>query len=236
MKAVILAGGRGRRLEPYTTVLPKPLMPVQDRPVIEIIIRKLVSSGFDEVHIAAGHLASLLQAYLGDGSRYGALISYSVEPSPLGTIGPLRLLRDELKDEPFLVMNGDVLTDMDLREFWEFHLSTGTLLTIAVTERKIDMDFGVAEIENDRIVGYHEKPTISHWVSMGIYAMRPDVLELIPEGYFDLPQLVHNLIGSGEVAAFKHRGFWLDIGREDDFRYAQELSTELLQKIMGLKP
>ncbi len=237
MRAVILAGGRGKRLEPYTTILPKPLMPVRDKPVIEIIIRKLIFSGFDDIYIAAGHLAALLQTYLGDGSRYGARITYSLEDKPLGTIGPLKLIESHLKDEPFMVLNGDVLTDLNLSEFWEFHLSQDSPMTIAVTERHIHIDFGVAELDGDRISAYREKPSISQWVSMGIYGMKPEVFEFIPEGrYFDLPQLVHRLIATDAgVAAYRHNGFWLDIGREEDFRSAQRIPDELMDRIIGLK-
>ncbi len=233
MKGVILAGGRGRRLEPYTTILPKPLMPVRNEPVIEIIIRKLAASGFDEIYIAVGHLASLMQAYLGDGQRYGLKIRYSLEDRPLGTIGPLKLIQDQLSDEPFLVINGDVLTDMSLSEFWAFHTSHNPPLTIAVTERRVSIDFGVAEIAGHNIVGYHEKPEIRHWVSMGIYAMTPAVFDFIPMNeYFDLPQLVRKLLSlDKDVLAFRHKGFWLDIGREDDFRQAQELSEDMISRL-----
>ncbi len=233
MKAVILAGGRGRRLEPYTTVLPKPLMPVRSEPVVEIIIQKLAFSGFDEIYLAVGHLASLIQAYLGDGTRYGVKLFYSIEDEPLGTIAPLKLLEHELRDEAFIVLNGDVLTDMDIRRFWEFHTAHGAPLSIAVTERHVDIDFGVAELNGDLIKAYHEKPKITHWVSMGIYGMTPSIFDFIPlKSYFDLPQLVNKLISEGvDVKAYRHFGFWLDIGREEDFKSAQNLPDEIMAKL-----
>ncbi len=227
MQAVVLAGGKGRRLEPYTTLLPKPLMPVGDYPVLEILLRQLKAQGFREVILAVGHLAELLEAYFQDGRRWGLQIRYSREPEPLGTVGPLTLLRDHL-DSHFLVLNGDILTELPFGEVLRFHREQDTPLTIAINRRTVEVDFGVVEHENHRLTGYHEKPVITYWVSMGVYAFRRDALDHVPTGqHFDLPDLVQTLLEAGqEVAVYPFEGFWLDIGRESDFREAQRVFAE----------
>jgi NDP-sugar pyrophosphorylase family protein len=223
MKAVILAGGKGRRLEPYTTLLPKPLMPVGDMPVLEIILKQLKRAGFTEAILAVGHLAGLIEAYFGDGESLGIHLRYSVEHEPLGTVGPLKAMEPDLRDGSFLVMNGDVLTDLDLRELFEFHKKEKGSVTVCVNERKVGIDFGVVKREGKEIVGYEEKPTLSYWVSMGIYVFHPDALRFVPESRpFDLPDLVLSLLENRKkVSAYPYDGFWLDIGREEDFRAAQ---------------
>jgi len=221
--AVVLAGGKGRRLEPYTTVLPKPLVPVGDYPILELILRQLKKFGWQNIYLAVGHLAGLIEAYFGNGEKLGINLKYSYEEKPLGTVGPLKLLEGKLS-ESFLVMNGDVLTDMNLIEFEEFHRKEKGTLTIAVNERSVEIDFGVIQLDGKRIVGYKEKPKESFWVSMGIYFFEKKALRFVPEGKrFDIPDLVIELIKRGEnVCAFPYRGFWLDIGREEDLRRAQK--------------
>ncbi len=223
MKVVILAGGKGKRLEPYTTLLPKPLMPVGEYPILEIILRQLKYYGFKEVILAVGHLAELIQAYFGSGEKLGIKIEYAFEPYPLGTVGPLRLIEKRLDDSPFLVMNGDILTDLDFKEFMDFHISAGGVLTVGVKKRRVDIDFGVAELSGNVIVNYREKPTFDFWVSMGVYIFEPTILEYIPEGQrYDFPDLVRKLIENGEkISAYLYNGFWLDIGREEDMKRAQ---------------
>ncbi len=224
MKAVILAGGKGRRLEPYTTLLPKPLMPVGEYPVVEILIRQLKRSGFTDLYFAVGHLAGLIEAYFQGGKKWGVRIQYSMEEEPLGTVGPLALLRKELQSEPFLVVNGDILTDLDFSKVMDAHVASGAVLTLAVTHREVSVDFGVLELEGNKVTGFQEKPVLRYPVSMGIYAMSPQVFAFIPEGKkFDLPDLVWTLLRAREpVQAFLYEGFWLDIGREEDWRRAQE--------------
>ena len=224
MKAVILAGGKGRRLEPYTAVLPKPLMPVGDYPILELILRQLKKSGIEEVVLAVGHLAGLIQTYFSDGRELGLKLTYHMEDEPLGTVGPLRAMEDMLDTPYFLVMNGDVLTDLDFRDVIEFHRKENPLLTIAVNRRDVFIDFGVVELSENRITGYSEKPSLHYWVSMGVYVFSRDTLKYIPKGQkYDLPQLVWRLLDENEkVMAYRYEGFWLDIGREEDFRRAQE--------------
>jgi NDP-mannose synthase len=221
MKAVILAGGKGSRLAPYTTVLPKPLMPIVDMPILEIVLNQLKRCGFTDIVIAVGHLASLIKAYFGDGSGVGIRIEYIFEATPLGTAGPLGNI--EGLDETFLVMNGDILTDLDYAELVDQHKSGGSMMTIATYRRKVKIDFGVLETESGYVSEYIEKPTLDYLVSMGVYVMEPEVRRHIKKDeYLDLPDLVRLLLASGEkVRAYPFEGRWLDIGRQEDFLEAQ---------------
>jgi NDP-sugar pyrophosphorylase family protein len=221
MKAVVLAGGKGTRLAPYTTVLPKPLMPVGDMPILEIVLRQLARSGFREVSLAVGYLAELLMAYCGDGSKFGLQIAYSREERPLGTAGPISLVPD--LDETFLVMNGDLLTTLDYREMVRFHKERGCIATLAAYQREVKIDLGVIEAdEEDRVRDYIEKPVYRYLVSTGVYIFEPEVLEFIPPGaHLDLPELVLRLKGQGQpVSIYRFDGYWLDIGRHDDYEVA----------------
>lgn len=223
MKAVILAGGRGTRLAPYTTVLPKPLMPVGDRPILDIVVRQLRHYGFDDLTLAVGHLAELLMAYFGDGTRFGVRIRYSREEQPLGTAGPIGLV--EGLDEPFLVMNGDVLTTLDFAAMMKEHRETGAVATIGAFRRSVKVDLGVIEFDERRqLTQYIEKPTHQYWVSGGVYAFDPKVRGLLKPGErMDLPDLVRSLAAGGEtVRCHVHEGYWLDIGRIEDHQRAAE--------------
>jgi NDP-sugar pyrophosphorylase family protein len=223
MRAVILAGGKGKRLAPYTTILPKPLMPVGEMPILELLIRQLCRAGIERITLAIGQSSALLPAYFGDGAGLGVEIDYSVEREPLGTAGPLGLIAG--LDEPFLVMNGDLLTDLDFAAMVATHERRRPSLTVGVYERTTPVDLGVVELSPDGgITAYIEKPTQHFLVSMGVYVVEPSVLRYIPQGVaFDLPTLVSTLLGDGvPVAAHLHDGYWLDIGRPDDFQRAQE--------------
>ncbi len=221
MKAIILAGGKGARLAPYTKILPKPLMPIGDMPILEILLRQMKRAGVDEVVITVGHLANLLRTFFQDGSNLGLRISYSLEDSPLGTAGPLSLI--EGIDKTFLVANGDILTTLNLRELLRFHAEQNATATIAVHRRKVNIDYGVVQCdENFRMVGYTEKPSMDYLVSMGIYIFEPKVLTHIPYNqYLDLPDLVLKMLSAGEkVVGFPYSGYWQDLGRPDDYENA----------------
>jgi len=216
-------GGKGTRLAPYTTVLPKPLIPIDDLPVAEILIRQLRRAGIGEIAFAVGHLAALIEAYFGDGSRWGVRLTYSLEDDPLGTAGPLALISG--LDSTFLVMNGDLLTTLDVGQMIAFHQSEEAVATIGVFKRNVRIDLGVIEAGAVDVFGYVEKPTLSYEVSVGAYVMEPRALELIPAGEpFDLPDLIKSLIAAGEpVKAFRFDGHWLDIGNHDDYASAVDL-------------
>lgn len=232
-KAVILAGGKGTRLAPYTLVFPKPLMPLGETPILEIVIRQLVRRGFEEVTLAVGHLAQLIESYFGDGARFDVKIRYSLEDRPLGTAGPLAAIGD--LDEPFLVMNGDILTTLDYGSFLADHVESGAAASVATFRRAYTVDFGVVETDGERIVGYIEKPETTCDVSMGINALSPHVLERIRPGErLDMPDLLLQLIGAGEeVRSVPFEGRWLDIGRHDDFAAAQEQFIDHRREFLG---
>lgn len=233
MKAVILAGGKGTRLKPYTTVFPKPLMPIGDKPILEIVVQQLKSHGFNEITMAVGHLAELLMTFFGDGSKMGVKIKYSREDKPLGTVGGLGLIKKEL-NETFLMMNGDVLTTLDYSDLVNYHKRNGAIATIALKKRGVKIDFGVVEIDDsNNIVGYAEKPEVEYLVSMGVYVFDPNVLEYIrPNEYLDFPDLIKKLISTGEtVTAYLYDGYWLDIGRPDDYERANMEINEVYDKL-----
>lgn len=229
---IVLAGGRGTRLAPYTTVLPKPLMPIGEMPVLEILLRRLAAAGFKRVHLAVGYLAELIEAYFRDGERFGVQLEYVREDEPLGTAGPLAELKDPA--ERLLVMNGDLFTALDFRALVAFHESNGATATIATLEREVAIEFGVIGRDGTRILGYDEKPTISYDVSMGVYVFEREVVELIPRGkQFDFPDVVHALLERGApVAAYRSSDFWLDIGRREDYELAQERFGELRGQLL----
>ena len=218
--AVILAGGRGTRLRPYTLTLPKPLVPLVDTPIVEIVIRKLANAGYGSATLAINHMGELIQAYFGSGERWGLQLRYSMENEPLGTIAPLRLISD-LPDN-FLVINADVLSDLDLSRFIAEHEASGAIFTIGATSRDQILDYGVLGVEGERLVDFREKPRLPQLVSMGIYAVNRRVLGYIPSsGPFGFDQLMLKLIEMGEPVNVKtHSGYWLDIGRPDDYERA----------------
>jgi NDP-mannose synthase len=234
MKAIVLAGGRGTRLTPYTTILPKPLMPIGDMPILEILLRQIKACGIDEVVITVGHLAHLLQAFFQGGKRLGLNITYSFEEQPLGTAGPLSLI-DHLED-PFLVINGDILTNLDLRTLIDHHHNSQAFLTIATHYRKVKIDLGVVQVnDSDQIVGYIEKPDYEFFVSMGAYVFEPGVLQYIPKGqYLDFPDLVLALLEKGErVFSYPFDGYWQDLGRPDDYAQAVQDFEKIRSQILG---
>jgi NDP-sugar pyrophosphorylase family protein len=223
MRAVILAGGKGTRLAPYTNVLPKPLVPVGDRPMIELIIRQLAQAGFDRIDLCVGHLGQLIRAYLTESAVVpeGVEINYVWEDSPLGTAGALHLI--ERPTEPFLVMNGDVLTTLPYGQLMRFHEASGAELTIASHQQAVRISLGVIEGERGEVSGYVEKPTLQYEVSMGIYVYDPGVIDLIPRGPFDFPNVVLLLIEAAKrVQTYHFDGMWFDIGTPAEHERAME--------------
>jgi NDP-mannose synthase len=226
MQAVILAGGKGTRLRPYTICIPKPLVPIDDIPILEIVLRQLKYYGFTEVIIAVNHLADIIMAFFGKGEKYGLNIRYSIENKPLGTAAPLRLIHD--LEDTFLVMNGDVLTTLNYRAFLDFHKKNSCDVSISNYKKEVKIDLGVLSIEQSRFVDYIEKPTYKFDVSMGIYAMQLDSLEYIPKNqYYDIPEFILKLHQNNKkISCFDDNCYWLDIGRPDDYETAIEIFSE----------
>jgi len=248
MKAVILAGGKGTRLAPYTKILPKPLMPIGDMPILEVLLWQMKASGVEEITLTVGHLSELLKAFFQDGHQWGLHIDYSYEAAPLGTAGPIALVPG--LDETFLVTNGDVLTTLDFNELVAFHRSRHAIATIASHRRQVRIDLGVLQRDGGcrsngggdsaencpyfdscqfwesgcTVIGYNEKPVYDYVVSMGVYVFEPRVLDYIPKNeYLDFPDLVLKLIAAGErVVSFPYGGYWKDLGRPDDYEQAAE--------------
>lgn len=217
--AVVLAGGRGTRLRPFTTSLPKPLVPIGDElSVLEVVLRQLAHHGFDRATIAIGHLGTLIQAVVGDGAQWGLMVDYSTEEQPLGTIGPVIGMLDRLPDH-FLVLNGDVLTDLDFGDMLDSHAGSGAPLTIATYDREVPIDFGVLHVDGPLVVGFEEKPTLAYTVSMGVYGLSRETLAAYPAGTpFGFDDLVLDLLARGRPPAVRsHAGYWLDIGRPEDY-------------------
>ena len=239
MHAVILAGGKGVRLRPYTTTLPKPLVPIGDEyAILEILLHQLARQGFRTVTLAIGHLGHLIRSYVGDGGRWGLRVDYAVEAKPLGTIGPLLTMRDRLPAH-FLVANGDILTDLDFAGLLHEHAAARPPLTVATYARKVDIDFGVLTTQAGHIVEFAEKPTLDYQVSMGVYGVSAESLAAYEPGLaLGFDELVLDLLAAGRhPRAYRFDGYWLDIGRPDDYDRANAEFPALRPQLMrGLVP
>jgi NDP-sugar pyrophosphorylase family protein len=222
-RAVVLAGGQGTRLRPYTVVLPKPLMPIGEQSILEVIVHQLVYYGFKHITLAVNHQANLIKAFFGDGHHWGARIDYSLEKQALSTIAPLRLIED--LPENFLLMNGDVLTDLDFDRFYRAHTAETRLFTVAAYRRTHTIDYGVLQVDSSNVLrAFDEKPTATYLVSMGVYAINRAVLAQVPPGKpYGFDNLMTDLLARGEkVHVDPYDGYWLDIGRPDDYMKAIE--------------
>lgn len=237
MKAIVLAGGKGSRLAPYTKILPKPLMPLGDKPILEILIKQMKLAGIHEIILTVGHLSELIKTYFGYGEKLGVEIIYSHESIPLGTAGPLSLIKG--LDETFLVTNGDVLCDISINDFVDYHKKSKAIATIAMFERTVNIELGVMQLEDgkNRISGYLEKPSYVYPVSMGIYIFEPEALKYIPHNqYFDFPELVLKMIANGEkVMGYPFDGYWRDLGHPGDYEEAAKDFVENQQMFLGDK-
>jgi NDP-sugar pyrophosphorylase family protein len=221
MRAVILAGGLGMRLRPYTAILPKPLIPVGDRPVIEHILQRLAAFGADRVDMCVGHLGELIRVYLSEATDLVSKLDcrWHWEDEPLGTAGALRVVTD--LEGTFLVMNGDILTTLDFNELLAAHQRSGATLTIAMHAKQVDIDLGVIESRDGLITGYIEKPSLRYDVSMGIYVYERRALDYLPEGPCQFPDLVRRLLAADEpVAAYSSDAEWFDIGTFPEYERA----------------
>lgn len=230
MKAVLLAGGRGVRLRPLTYTIPKPLLPIGEKPILEEIIERLKAAGIREYIIAVGYRAELIETYFRDGEQLGVRIEYVRETHPLGTAGPLALVREQcvIPDEPLLMMNGDILTDLDMRELIAFHRAGGYAMTVATREFQLQHPYGVIDVEGGRITGIREKPSVTDVVSAGIYAIEPSALDVVPsDRFFDIPDMVNALVAEGRpVGAFNFTDEWIAIDGMEQLEDAARLVAE----------
>ncbi len=234
IRAIILAGGKGVRLRPLTSVLPKPLVPLGDRPILEILMRRLGAFGLHDITLCTGYLSELIMAVCGDGSRYGLDIRYTSEDEPLGTAAPLA--RVEGLTQTVLVMNGDLLTTLDFERMIAYHRAQGADFTIGVYRRDVRIDFGVVQSDEEgRFAGFIEKPTYHYEVSMGVNVIERSVIEGIDrDEYLDMPDLIQRVHdGGGRVALYREDCYWLDIGRMDDYEKAQEVFAEMQDELLG---
>ena len=233
MRAIIMAGGLGTRLRPYTTLIPKPLVPIGNQySVLEIVLIQLRNQGFTHVTLAVNHFSNLIMAYFGDGAKIGLKIDYSLEESPLGTIGPLALIAD--LPENFLVMNGDILCDLSYAEFLRNHSNEESKISVSAYTRQVNIDFGVLELDHEgQLEGFIEKPKFEYLVSMGVYALNRSVVEgLTPGMPYGFDSLMLDSLNSGpQVSVKPFTGFWLDIGRPDDYQYADENFNTISEKL-----
>jgi NDP-mannose synthase len=228
MKAVILAGGLGTRLRPFTEVIPKPLLPLGEKSLMEIQIASLRSCGFDEIYIATNYKAEFVEAFFGDGSRFGVRLQFSRETKPLGTCGPITLLKSELT-QPFILMNGDILTKLDFRAFWDWAVARDSLLTVATKLITTPFRFGNVKVdEEDRIIEIQEKPDFILEVLAGVYCMKPGIFEVIPDNrYFGIDTLLDDMISTRKpVSRYLIHDYWIDIGQVDDYSEARNAYAE----------
>jgi NDP-sugar pyrophosphorylase family protein len=220
-RAIILAGGKGTRLKPYTVSLPKPLVPLGDKPILELIIGQLKKYGFTHITLTVNHMADIIKAFFGDGSKWDIKIDYTFETKALSTMGPLTLVED--LPENFLVMNGDVLTDLDFAIFYEDHLKSGSIFTISSHQRAEMIDYGLLhKNENNELVKFEEKPKYDFLVSMGVYMASKRILDYIPKDtFFGFDHLMYKLIEENKLPYIhEFSGYWLDIGRPSDYEIA----------------
>jgi NDP-sugar pyrophosphorylase family protein len=232
-RAVILAGGKGTRLQPYTVVLPKPLMPIGDYPILEVVIRQLIKHHFNHITLAVNHQAELIKAFFGDGSKWNINIDYSLEDKTLNTMGPLKLIND--LPENFLVMNGDILTDLDYTNLFNAHVNNKHLFTVSAFQREEKIDYGVLEVNNkNQLQNFQEKPSYHFLVSMGIYIINKKVLELIPEDRpYGFDHLMHRMLKEKQPVNISiYEGYWLDIGRAADYHQAIEIFAKLKHRFL----
>ncbi len=232
MQAIILAGGKGTRLRPYTTEIPKPLVSIDDMPIIEILLLRMKKFGVNKVTIAVNHLAHLIMAVLEDGQRLGLNITYSLEDKPLSTVGPIKLIKD--LDNHFIVANGDILTDLNFQELFDYHLKNNALLTVATHQRYNKIDYGVIKkTEGNRITGFEEKPIFDFTVSMGIYVFSKKIMEYVPEdSIFGFDHLMFKLLEQNEkIISYPFNGYWMDIGRPDDYEQAK-IDVQIIRSLL----
>jgi len=231
MQAVILSGGLGSRLRPFTEVIPKPLLPIGEKAVLEIQIEHLKANGFDHIFLATNYKSEYIENFFGNGDKYGVKLTISKEDKPLGTAGPVKLLQNQLNDEPFLVMNGDILTLLPYRKLYDFACTKETLLTIGTKDIYTPFQFGNIHTEGDFVTGIEEKPNIKTTILAGIYIFRPEILDLIPDNtMYNMDKLILDMLAKDlPISHYPILEYWLDIGQVDDYEKAQNIYKEHFQ-------
>lgn len=228
--AIILSGGLGTRLRPFTNIMPKPLLPVGEKAVLEIQIEQLRSCGFTDIYLATNYKSAYIEKFFGDGSDYGVNLFISREDKPLGTVGPIKLLKNKLKD-PFLVMNGDILTDLDFNDLYNFGIKQNSALTVSIKRMIMPFRFGNIKFEGDIVTNIVEKPNIITYALAGIYIMKPNVLKWIPDGEYNMDELMKNMMQNREpISKYELENYWLDIGCDEDYQLAQKIFTQTIEK------
>ena len=224
MKAVILAGGLGSRLRPFTEVIPKPLLPIGEKAVLEIQMEHLKKHGFNEIYLATNYKSSYIENFFGDGSKFGVKLTISKEEKRLGTVGPLTLLKEDL-NEPFLMMNGDILTLVDFSSMYKNAIGYNTLLTVGIKEIVTPFQFGNIFFEGDYVTGIEEKPDLRTNILAGIYIFKPEIFNLIPDDtYYGMDNLIEKMLSENiKIAKYQIKKYWLDIGKLDDYSKAQDV-------------
>jgi NDP-sugar pyrophosphorylase family protein len=231
MKAVILAGGLGSRLKPFTEIIPKPLLPIGEKSILEIQIDRLRASGFTEIILATNYKSDYIENYLGDGSRYGVKISISKESVPLGTAGPLTLLKGKF-ERPFVVINGDILTSIDFNKLYDYARNKNELLTLAIKKEILPFAFGNISFNEDYVTNVEEKPDIVTYILAGIYVMKPEIIDIIPENtYYGIDTLIKDMLKAKmKIVKYEMEEYWLDIGRLNDYEEAQNIYQKHFKK------
>ncbi len=231
MQAVILSGGLGTRLRPFTEVIPKPLLPIGEKAVCEIQIEHLNANGFDHIFLATNYKSDYIENFFGNGNKYGVKLTISKEDKPLGTAGPVKLLQNQLNDEPFLVMNGDILTLLPYRKLYDFACTKETLLTIGTKDIYTPFQFGNIHTEGDFVTGIEEKPNIKTTILAGIYIFKPEILDLIPDNtMYNMDKLIMDMLTKDlPISHYPIKEYWLDIGQVDDYEKAQNIYKEHFQ-------
>jgi len=231
MQAIILSGGLGTRLRPFTEVIPKPLLPIGEKAVLEIQIEHLKANGFDHIFLATNYKSDYIENFFGNGNKYGVKLTISKEDKPLGTAGPVKLLQNQLNDEPFLVMNGDILTLLPYRNLYDFACTKETLLTIGTKDIYTPFQFGNIHTEGDFVTGIEEKPNIKTTILAGIYIFKPEILDLIPDNtMYNMDKLIMDMLTKDlPISHYPIKEYWLDIGQVDDYEKAQNIYKEHFQ-------
>ncbi|MFN7210745.1 MAG: sugar phosphate nucleotidyltransferase [Aggregatilineales bacterium] len=231
VQAVLMCGGLGTRLRPWSYVIPKPMFPIGERPILELLLTRLHKHAIDEIYLALGYKAELIETYFRDGAQLGVRLHYVRESEPLGTAGALNLLRDQLR-APFLMMNGDLLTRLDFRAFYTFHLAQGAAITVGVKAYEVPIPYGVVESEAHVVTALREKPTLSVNINAGIYAISPEALALMPAvGRYDATQLIEAAMNAKlRVCSYPIQEYWMDIGRFEDYHKANEDASAWLEE------